>query len=304
MIQAIYVETSSRCNLHCCYCYRSSRDYASKDRLMPLALFEKLVADLAAERQRLLGDSRPDIFLHGYGEPTLNPQLDRMVDVAAQSGLFHDIRFVSNLQARPPQAYHKYFQAGLTGLYVSLDSLKQEHVARTRRGTDVARLLDALATLAADYADRIWLISVLTPTNKDELPAVGEFLRRHGIATWNIQLLNTRKGRFGLDKDEVSRIKAGLVAAFPELTINFEEESLLACRQPFTTLTVNAAGYLTPCCSLTDHEVVHFGNLAEAGLGALYEGGAFSAFRELFDRKCPPACAGCPYYLPTEGRKS
>jgi radical SAM protein with 4Fe4S-binding SPASM domain len=296
MIETLYVETSSRCNLACAYCYRTGREYASKNRDMPPALLQKLVADCCGQRERLFGALKPDIFLHSYGEPTLHPELAAMIRCAAQAGLFGNIRFVSNLQAVPPDTYRHYFDAGLTGLYVSLDTLNAEHLGQTRRGTDLPRLLDALAKLSEDHADRLCVISVLTPTTRHALPDVGALLSRHGIGVWNVQLLNTRNGRFGLDADTVSGIKEDLLGRFPALTIRFEEESLLSCRQPFTTLAVNAMGYLTPCCSLTNHEVIAFGNVGEAPLADLCHGEPYTAFRRHFREKRPPACAGCPYY--------
>lgn len=296
MIRSIYVETSSRCNLACVYCYHTGQRYASRDKLLPVDMLAKLLTDALASREALFGAQKPDIFLHAYGEPTLHPQLADCVRLAADSGLFGAIRFVSNLQAVEPAAYEAYFEAGLTGLYVSLDTLRPEDLEQTRRGTNLEKLLAGLDVLARKHADALCVISVLSPTNKDMLPAVGAFLDERRIPVWNIQLLNTRQGRFGLDADAVADIKAALLTRFPGMRINFEEASLLHCRQPFNTLVVNAAGYLTPCCSLTNHEVVHFGNIAEADLATLWNGPAYAAFRETFARKAPPACAGCPYY--------
>jgi len=297
MIEALYVETSSLCNLSCVYCYRTGRDYSSKNRNMPLGLFKKIVADCVREREALFSGRKPDIFLHSYGEPTLNPHLEEMVATACGAQIFAQIRFVSNLLALAPERYRAFFDAGLTGLYFSLDSLDPGHVSATRRGTDLERLLESVTALAGDYADKLCPISVLTTVNKDELPRVGAFLHGLGMRTWNIQLLNTRKGRFGLDRDVVSRLKDELLRRFSGMTINFEEESIMACRQPFTTLEINAMGYLTPCCSMTNHDVTHFGNVAEASLAELCFGEAYAAFREEFRTRQPKACANCPYYL-------
>lgn len=296
MIRAIYVETSSRCNLACAYCYRTGRTYASRDRLLPEALFDKFLADAAAGREALFGPTRPDLFLHGYGEPTLHPGLADFVGRAAGSGLFGAIRFVSNFQAVEPAAYEAYFRAGLSGLYVSLDTLRPGDLERTRRGTRLPRLLGAIEAVARDHAEALCVISVLTPDTRDALAAVGQWLRARRIPVWNVQLVNTRQGRFGLDAAEVARIKAETLAAFPELRINFEEQSLLRCNQPHDTLVLNAAGHLTPCCSMTNHEVVHFGRLDQADLASLWHGPAYAAFRDTFDRARPPACATCPYY--------
>lgn len=296
MIQAVYVESSSRCNLSCAYCFRTGRNYPAKNRDLEPELFAKLVGDLGQARAELLGQGRPDLFLHSFGEPTLNPALEDMVRLAARSGLFGGIRFVSNLLAVSPARYHGYFQAGLTGLYVSLDTLRPEAIAATRRGTDLPLLLARLEELAAAHAPRLCVISVLTHENKAELPRLAELLLRLAIPTWNIQLLNTHAGGFGLEAAEVAGLKADLLARCPGMTVNFEEQTLLSCAQPFTTLAVNALGYLVPCCSMTDHEVTHFGNIAERPLGELYFGEPYAAFRQGFRKERPKACENCPYY--------
>ena len=296
MIESIYIESSSKCNLACTYCYRTNHEYASKNCNMPLSLFIKIMDDCERGRERLFGQGRPNLFLHSYGEPTLNPDLGAMVGEAARRGLFGGIRLVSNLLACPPEAYDFLFANGLDGLYVSLDTLVPEHIAATRRGTDLPRLLAALEAVAARHADKLCVITVLTPTNKAALLPLADHLKALAIPIWNIQLLNTRRGCFGLSADEVSRIKADVLARCPGMIVNFEEESLMQCRQPFTTLAINAMGRLTPCCSMTNHEIIHFGNVAEADLAALCHGAAYASFRELFAKVRPPACAGCPYY--------
>jgi len=295
MIRSVYVESSSRCNLSCAYCYRTARSYESKNRDLPPALFDALLAGLAAMRTEL-PEQGADLFLHSFGEPTLNPALTGMIAKAAGSGLFGAIRFVSNLLATPPASYGGYFDAGLTGLYISLDTLAPGVIAATRRGTDLPLLLARLEELARAHAPRLSVITVLTPSNKGELPLLADFLRGLRIPVWNIQLLNTHQGGFGLEAGEVSRLKAGLAAHTEGMTVNFEEQSLLHCSQPFDTLAMNAMGYLVPCCSMTNHEVLHFGNIGQTPLAEIYNGEAYAGFRAGFRDNRPFACADCPYY--------
>ncbi|SLM30961.1 hypothetical protein MTBBW1_2560002 [Desulfamplus magnetovallimortis] len=317
-ISTIYVETSSKCNLSCSYCYRTSHDYESKNHNMPIVLFNKLISDFKINKKTLFRDSSPDIFLHGYGEPTLNPNLDKMVKTASDAKIFNHIRFVSNLQALPLKKYHRFFNMGLTGLYISLDCVTPDTKIdynqtdygqinydqiminnakkNIRTGTNLNKLMANISKLSESFADKLYIISVLTPDNFEEISRIGDFLQKNNILVWNIQLLNNRREKFSLNPMSVSKLKAKIQKKFSNMQINFEEESLLKCNQPFTTLMINSLGYFTPCCSMTNHEIIHFGNAGQKSAQSICFGEKYESFRQEFKKQRPRACEKCPYY--------
>lgn len=293
-LEAVYLETSSRCNLACSYCYRTLHDYPGKGKLMDFGVFERVLESLKAN------DSRPSLFLHGFGEPTLHPRIGDMVALAKQSGLFGQVGFVSNLCAVDQKAYREYFRRGLERLFFSLDTLRPELLADTRRGMDLPRALGVLRGLAPDFKGRITPITVLSQANLDQIEELGALFSELGIEEWNVQLHHTHKGGFGVSAQEASEAKAKAAALFPRLTLHFEEPGLFRCRQPFNTLVVNASGHVTPCCSLTNHQVIDFGDAATTDVLACRESQGFRDFRAEFARKRPSACGQCPYYGPSK----
>lgn len=296
MIEAIYVETSSKCNLSCSYCYRTRHSYASKNKHFSSRLFSKLINDLGCKKNVLFGENTPVMYLHGFGEPTLNPDLGRMIQAATDSHLFSSIRFVSNLQAIKPSGYYQYFETGLDLLYISIDSVKQIDYKLKRKGTKSKDLLSALSKIAIEYSNRLSIITVLSDQNISELTAIGEFLNQLKISKWNIQLLNTGNVDFAVDAHLVTQLKKDLTKNFNDINISFEEESLFACEQPFNTLVINSMGYFVPCCSMTNHEVKNFGNLLKENVAQVWYGEKYVAFRTKFRKRRPVLCKQCPYY--------
>jgi len=296
LIEAIYIETSSKCNLSCSYCYRTRYSYASKNRHLSLRLFSKLINDLSCKKNALFGKDAPVMYLHGFGEPTLNPDLGRMIQAATDSHLFSNIRFVSNLQAIKPSGYYQYFETGLDLLYVSMDTVTQVDHKLKRKGTKSNNLLSVLSKIAIKYSNRLSIITVLSDQNISELTAIGELLSQLKISKWNIQLLNTGNGDFAIDAHLVTLLKKDLKKLFKDIDISFEEESLFACKQPFNTLVINSMGYFVPCCSMTNHEVKNFGNLLSEDVAQVWHGRRYLIFRKNFKAKRPAICKKCPYY--------
>ncbi|MBN2232666.1 MAG: radical SAM protein [Deltaproteobacteria bacterium] len=76
------IETAAICDLACPFCYRQS--VPTPDRVMPLALFRRIIAQCAE-----LGV--PSIKLNWRGEPLLHPRLPEMVAMAKQAGILETI---------------------------------------------------------------------------------------------------------------------------------------------------------------------------------------------------------------------
>ncbi|MCP4221052.1 MAG: radical SAM protein [bacterium] len=291
-VKNVYVETSSKCNLGCVYCYRTRFNYSSKNINMSLKDFKKIIDGLSRCRDY------PVLFLHAFGEPTLNPDLTAMIAYAHGASTFGGIRFVSNLQALPVKNYEAFFAKGLTDLYISLDSLDPTVLACTRKGSEPAAMLERLELLAEPFGDRITVITVLTRENRKEMSTIYHLIRSLGLRKWNIQLGHYHDGKFQLDEKEVAGVAETLetVNKNRDVVISLENEFKFHCRQPYDTIVFNAAGYMTPCCSITDHEKIHFGNIVNGDVQQMFYSPEFKAFREFFGKEKPEVCKECPYY--------
>lgn len=290
-LETVYIETSSRCNLVCTYCYRTGNRYSTKNKLMGYDVFRKIIEEFPNQIFK-----KPMLFLHGYGEPTLNDQLVEMVRLAKSSGKFSSVNFVSNLLAVKKEKYHEYFEAGLTTLYISLDSLNEEKISLGRKGTYFAAFMESFSYIAEYYAKKITVITVLSSKNKDEIFSLHDFIRKNKITGWNIQLLNLRNGGFDISIEDVEFLINKLNKMKSAITINFEQEGQFKCQQPFTSMIFNADGYMTPCCSMTDSDRINFGNVKTETVCNLFSSVEFERFRARFSKQRPDICEKCPYY--------
>ncbi len=128
-IRYLRVSVTDRCNYRCAYCM-PAEGWAKKPREALLTLeeigrFVELMASLGVTRVRLTG-----------GEPLLRRGLVELVRRVSETPGIDEVVMTTNghLLSRHAGAL---FQAGLTGLNVSLDTLDAERFSRMSRGGDL-----------------------------------------------------------------------------------------------------------------------------------------------------------------------
>ena len=170
--EKIYVEITTRCNLHCRMCVKYAGGSTIVDEDLPLAVFNNLAPALTRAKT---------LILNGIGEPLLHPDLAEIIRLARSCmppGA--TIGFQSNGLLLDERRSLDLIAAGLNTVCLSLDSLEEnpfrngEHlVAAVSRA--VKHLAAARQRLAADL--RIGLEMVLTRENIRKLP---QFVRWAG----------------------------------------------------------------------------------------------------------------------------
>lgn len=296
-IHTIYIETVTKCNLSCTYCHRTLNEFASKNKKIKPDLFYKVIDGIDLSQSIYIRGQKPQLFLHGYGEPTLHKELENMIAYAAKSNKFSGIRFVSNFLAVPKEKYDSYFAAGLTDLYISLDTLDSGKIEATRKGTDVKMLMEAMSHVATKWASNLRVITVLSQINKSEIFDIQDWVQSQGIKIWNIQLMNDFSSSFPISPEEIDFIAKTLKSRKPDwMTVNVEGLPYPKCNQPNDTLFVNVVGELTACCTFTDHNMFKFGSVGAAPIKDVFLGPNFEEFRKEFNAGKADVCLSCPYY--------
>ena len=114
--EKLYVELTTRCNLHCPMCVKQAAGSNIAEGDLPLETFKKLSPSLGNIRS---------LILNGIGEPLLHPDLEEMVRLA-RSRMPGDgtIGFQSNGFLLDRQRAVKLMQAGIDTICLSLDSLE------------------------------------------------------------------------------------------------------------------------------------------------------------------------------------
>lgn len=170
--EKIYIELTTRCNLHCRMCVKYAEGSRIEEGDLPISACRSLLSTLPHVRE---------LVLNGIGEPLLHPQLEEIIRQARFAMVPEaTIGFQSNgLLIDIPRAC-SLIEAGLSTLCLSLDSLQTdpsgnlgnhngEH-AFSRVVEAVGCLNQAKRKLAAEF--RIGIETVLSRENIDELPAI------------------------------------------------------------------------------------------------------------------------------------
>lgn len=123
--KAVFLEPSTYCNFHCCYCthFMSKEQFEREVRPyenMELAVVERVVKDL---------ESFPEpvnlVEFSGMGEPLVNSAIAEMVRRVKQSGRAAHIRLITNGVLLTPAMSDALIAAGVDTVRISMQGLSQ-----------------------------------------------------------------------------------------------------------------------------------------------------------------------------------
>jgi len=160
---ALQIEVSSVCNLDCFMCQRLSWG-SGEEGLMPLSIFRRL-EDSLREAER--------VILYGIGEPLMNPDIVEMVKFARKTmGDNGEVLLSTNGTLLTPELAGRLVKAGLTSLYMSLDSLNEEKLKGIRRGINYTSALENLKFFLKNFGSDVeaGLEYVVMRENLGDLP--------------------------------------------------------------------------------------------------------------------------------------
>ncbi|MDD2707155.1 MAG: radical SAM protein [Verrucomicrobiae bacterium] len=142
---ALNIETTSFCNLKCIFCRMHAERVGKTDekgqsgggkikKHMSLELFKKIM-----EKCRGL-DRLKTLFLHGLGEPLLNPHLVEMVRIAKTCDIAEKITLITNAVLLKQQLFRELVAAGVDNFRISLDVIDRDQY-RKIKGADVGEVV-------------------------------------------------------------------------------------------------------------------------------------------------------------------
>ena len=178
-IQYLRISVTDRCNFRCRYCmpleglpWLPKSDILSYEEIAEVV---RQLAPLGLRRVRLTG-----------GEPTIRPQLSRLVAMLRAVPQVEDIALSTN-GVKLPELAHELAAAGLDRVNISADSLREERIvaiARRNLGFDPVRA--ATAAQAAGLDPIKLNVVVMRGTNDDE---VVEFARLTLANPWHVRFI-------------------------------------------------------------------------------------------------------------------
>lgn len=183
---SIRLDPALACNLRCQMCHFSSPEFAGKKReIMPLADYERIAS--------LLFPKSLQLVLGCSAEPTLHPQLPRMVEIAKR---LHKVPFVgiaTNAQLLTESLAEKLLEAGLDEFTVSMHGVEKETYERLQPPASYEKLHRALAVLTdlAAKSDRSFKVRINYTVNPSNQAQLVDFFQHFG--QYKIDLLQVRK---------------------------------------------------------------------------------------------------------------
>jgi radical SAM protein with 4Fe4S-binding SPASM domain len=283
-IFTVFTEISSKCNLSCENCYRTKKEYASKNKNMELDTFKKIVDSMPPGIQYLV--------TQGFGESAFNPDLKTMLQYAKSSRKFQTIILDTNLLLKTSDYYASLFKEGLDRLIVSVDSFDPLICEQLRQGTAAKILIKNLTDLIKTNHSHVHVRITVSKKNIDDLENTLNRLKEMNVQRIEIgMIVDYYENNISLDSKDEEKI-ISITKKFP---LNILLDKYSTCILPFTAISFNVSGNIMPCCRIFDDEIIHFGNI-DSGLESTYYSDEFNRIRSSFYKKMPTFCYGCPHY--------
>jgi radical SAM protein with 4Fe4S-binding SPASM domain len=294
-LNMVVVEVTTYCNLKCSGCVRTimTDEDTWSNKHMAVADFRKVVDALP----------RAKLFVpQGIGESTMHPKITELIGIAKASGKFERIEINTNALVRAVDFYATLFDAGLTDLTVSVDTLDPALIEKLRADTDIPKLEARLREFSERFPKRIGVRVTVSKGNVARLPDL--FARLSALGKFNVWLqpfFDMGYGAGVLDATEAQSLSANAAEwerDFPNLTITPEPffPSAEVCPSPWVSPAVTVDGELKPCCMILHQEKISFGDVLKVPFKDLWASEDIEQFRKSFLKKSPDCCARCPYY--------
>ena len=288
------IETTNVCNMKCVMCPRTSL-MDRKLTFMDMDLFKKVIDQIkpytAEQKARFeafikkeygLTPEDPDqnsfyffvssshVTLHGYGEPLLDPSIEKRVQLCTDRGISTYFSCVpANIDVPRVTAL---MRAGLGVIKFAMDSMDDETQKEIRgpknNFTEAVRKIEALLEIKRQdpsLKTRIVLTMVELSAEEGALQMQKEFKE-----FWSDKpvycYVKSQDNRWLYEEDEDMEVKA-----------HYEQQY---CEYPFTSLTVQVDGKIVPCTQDYNSEL-SFGDASKESLYDIWNGKTYENLRRL-----------------------
>jgi MoaA/NifB/PqqE/SkfB family radical SAM enzyme len=306
--QAFQIEVTTRCALRCAMCPRTALQADWPELDLPWESYVRVAAAFGSVQH---------VHLQGWGEPLLHPRLCDMIALAKAADC--RVGLTTNGSALEPGMAARLVERGLDLIAISIAGATPETHGRIRVGSQLPRLLENVARLAALRAPggprrpKIELAYLMTRDNLAELPAAVETAARLGVdevyAT-NLDYLpgpeHARLAAFapGADRPALGAHLTAAAAAAERAGVAFrayplDPDEVAICEgNPLRMLFVSADGWVSPCTYLglagrssiprhfegesTTVPRARFGNVRDADIPQIWEQPEYAEFRRRF----------------------
>ena len=144
----IFLDPSGKCNFKCNFCPCNVDGYRKEERhkIMSWDLFKKIANDIISFEEQV-----KVIYLNGFGEPLLNPNIVDMVRYLKENNACREIRMTTNGSLLTPELNQQLIDAGLDLIRISVEALDDEGY---KNACGVAFSFDRLVNNIEDFYNK------------------------------------------------------------------------------------------------------------------------------------------------------
>jgi radical SAM protein with 4Fe4S-binding SPASM domain len=325
----VQIEPVGQCNLRCQMCpiqFRKDGPPYGPPAFMDFDVFTRLVDGLPALKE---------LQLQGLGEPMMHPRFFDMIAYAVARGIA--VSTNTNLTLLTARRAELCVTSGLGELHASIDGATAETYERIRVRAHFDRIVRNLEGLVearrrlGRTTPHIRMVVVAMRQNLHEFPDLVRLAHRLSIDSIFVQHLCHDFGESSLpaqykpmrdfvedetlvgeDPERIKRYFTEARATADELGVKLRlpltrprlhppgTPGPERCDWPWRGAYVSYQGLTMPCCMVATPDRIHFGNMAEKGVDAIWNGPEMRAFRDELSSETPPeVCRSCAIYSGT-----
>jgi radical SAM protein with 4Fe4S-binding SPASM domain len=246
----IYLDPTNLCNFKCHFCPTGNKkllkSVSRPAGMMKFQLFEKFISDLSNMVKKY--NQKPDgIFLFKDGEPTLNPDLPRMIEFTSSKNLSDCVHITTNASLMTPELSEKLINAGLNDIRFSVYGVDDiSYFANTKRKVDFDKIYKNIKNFwninkSYGYPVKVHtkIMNIYSDNQIDEFKKkfndISSEVFVEGFHKWS----NSDKWKIEEKEHLIKKTKVDFI-----------------CAQPFSRMTILFNGDVTPCCVDWSHDLV------------------------------------------------
>lgn len=286
----VYIDPSGACNFKCnfCPCYMSDYRAEERHKIMSMDLFEKILHDLKEMDEQI-----KVVYLWGFGEPLMNPNLPRMVKRLREEKICRDIRIYTNGSLLTPEISHALVDNGVDLIRVSLEGINAESYAQLCGcKMDYEKLISNLADLYHYSRGRMQLgIKVVNASLKTE-EDVAYFYDTFGPISDFSYIENIEN--VWPDCPDIVVDKSNGIYSKNWNTV-FGRKKNKVCAEPLISMMIHSNGVVSACCADWKFATA-YGDVRKKSIGEIWNSKELREFQLIHleqGRQFLPFCKDC-----------
>ena len=291
------IEPNNWCNFRCDHCQ--------------VTHWKKPKSQLDVKRFSYITNQFPNLTqvkVQGMGEPFLNKSTIGMLEYLDQRGIASHT--ISNGSVLTEKLSKKLSRLKHCSIGFSLDGGTRETFEGIRIRGNFEKVTDnvkSLLKVATNLDAKFWV--VVSNENYHECEDIVNLAKRVGVSKVTFQTFMTDWGKDDM-KDQISHktvaepnniefidkaMKAGKTKGIEVNRFKgYQFTAKKPCQWPWTSMMIDASGYVIPCCVIADSDTINFGNVFEQKIEKIWNSDQYKDFRKSHaDGNIPDLCKAC-----------